>query len=139
MSLLPALIYAGLVGGAVVLKINNKNKFDPSIHDYPESIEVKEAVKLIKNNYFDDIIDVRTQEEYDQGHLDNVILAESLASKPDTLKNILFLMKNKKSKILIYCRSGRRSMIAAKMMKVHGYHNVYTVVNGGYTELSKSM
>ena len=48
MVLIPALIYTGLVGGAIVLKMNNKNKFDPAIHDFPELIEVKEAVKLIK-------------------------------------------------------------------------------------------
>ena len=139
MVLIPALIYTGLVGGAIVLKMNNKNKFDPAIHDFPELIEVKEAVKLIKKKKFKYILDVRTKKEYLNGHLEDSILIESLAKNPKLINDVLALIKDKESNILIYCRSGRRSMEAAKLLKAQYYQNVYTVINGGYTELSKSI
>ena len=59
--MIPVLIYSGLVGGAILRKFIGNRKFDPSIHQYPNKLSVKEAVKLINNNYFDYILDVRTK------------------------------------------------------------------------------
>lgn len=67
------------------------------------------------------IVDVRTQEEYDEVHIDGAILIpdasiEKLASG---------LLTDKNATILVYCRSGRRSEIASKQLIEMGYLKVY--------------
>ena len=66
------------------------------------------------------ILDVRTQEEYDQGHIPGAILipdteVESKAEEVLTDKNQL---------ILVYCRSGRRSKLASEILVELGYTNI---------------
>lgn len=55
------------------------------------------------------IIDVRTEEEFNTGHIDGAILI------PDTdiLEKAEETLTDKSGTILVYCRSGRRSALAA--------------------------
>ena len=67
------------------------------------------------------VVDVRTQEEYDGGHIENAVLVpnESIVSEmPEALPD-------KEATLLIYCRSGRRSKEAAQKLLSLGYQNVY--------------
>ena len=67
------------------------------------------------------ILDVRTEEEYNSGHIPNAILIpnETITDKmPDLLPDL-------EAEILIYCRSGNRSAQAAKKLIAIGYTNVY--------------
>jgi len=122
----------GLIGGAV---INNSIKRNNNFI----KIEVKDAAKKIKENYFDHILDVRSLLEYQEGHLDNVFFYESLAKNPKLINQIKKDIKDLSSTILIYCRSGRRASQAAQILLENGYSNIYVVINGGYTELSKNL
>jgi rhodanese-related sulfurtransferase len=66
------------------------------------------------------ILDVRTKEEYDAGHIKGAILVpnESIVDKqPDLLPDL-------NAEILVYCRSGNRSAQAAKKLLAMGYTNV---------------
>ncbi len=68
------------------------------------------------------VIDVRTRGEYEEGHVRhsiNIPLNE-LAQRED----LYSAFKNKKS-IVVICRSGSRSMAAARTLKTMGYDNVY--------------
>ena len=67
------------------------------------------------------ILDVRTQEEYDSGHIDGALLL------PDTDINEKAedLLSDKSATILVYCRSGRRSAAAAQNLADMGYTDVY--------------
>lgn len=67
------------------------------------------------------ILDVRTQEEYDQGHIPGAMLL------PDNQLAQLApeLLPDKAQTILVYCRSGRRSAAAAKALVELGYTQVY--------------
>ena len=56
------------------------------------------------------VVDVRTREEYDGGHIENAVLVpnESIGSEmPEALPD-------KEATLLVYCRSGRRSKDAAQ-------------------------
>lgn len=65
------------------------------------------------------ILDVRTQEEYAQGHIPNAQLLPL-----DQIDQIAdFAAKN--DTILVYCRSGNRSAQAADYLVQLGYVNVY--------------
>jgi rhodanese-related sulfurtransferase len=63
---------------------------------------------------------VRTQEEYDQGHIPGAIVIsyEEIADKAEEV------LTDKNQLILVYCRSGRRSKIAAEALLELGYTNI---------------
>lgn len=130
MSFIPGLIYIGLIGGAV---INQRNKVTY------KSIDVKSAVKLIKTNSFDFILDVRSLDEYSFGSISNALFYESLAKNPELINKIKMDIPDLDSKILIYCRSGNRASKAAQILLDNGYTDISIVTNGGYTELYKSI
>ena len=66
------------------------------------------------------ILDVRSREEYDQGHIPGAILI------PDTEieAKAADLLPDKDQLILVYCRSGRRSKLAAQSLADLGYTNI---------------
>ena len=66
------------------------------------------------------ILDVRTQEEYDEGHIPGAIVIshEEIEEKAEDV------LTDKDQLILVYCRSGRRSKIAAEALVELGYTNI---------------
>ena len=85
-----------------------------------EQISGAEAKALMdsENGYI--IIDARTQSEYDEGHIPNAILIPEYEIADSAEKELT----NKNQLILVYCRSGRRSKIAAEELVKLGYTNV---------------
>ena len=85
-----------------------------------EQISGAEAKALmdIENGYI--IIDARTQEEYDDGH----ILGARLIPEYEIADRAEKELPDKDQLILVYCRSGRRSKIAAEELVKLGYTNV---------------
>lgn len=94
--------------------------------DMPEAkveykkISAKEAKAIMDSQEEHIIVDVRTQAEYDSGHIDGAILVpldqiEQLAPK---------MLPDYDKQILLYCRSGNRSAVAARILIDMGYTNV---------------
>ena len=74
------------------------------------------------------ILDVRTQEEYDAGHIPDAICIPNeiiQAFKPDGGNTVIEGLPDKEQKILIYCRSGNRSKQAAQKLADLGYTQIY--------------
>nr|WP_326127354.1 rhodanese-like domain-containing protein [uncultured Oscillibacter sp.] len=65
------------------------------------------------------LLDVRTQEEYDGGHIPGAVCLPSEDITAD-----LPLPFGRDAEILVYCRSGRRSAEAAEKLADMGYENV---------------
>jgi len=66
------------------------------------------------------ILDVRTQEEFDAGHIEGAILVPNetiIDEQPELLPDL-------DAEILVYCRSGNRSGQAANKLIAMGYTNV---------------
>ena len=84
------------------------------------NITAEEAKEIIDSEEGYVILDVRTQEEYDQGHILGAIVIshEEIAEKADEV------LTDKDQLILVYCRSGRRSKIAAEALVELGYTNI---------------
>ena len=84
-----------------------------------EQISPQEAKKRMDNEEDVIILDVRTQEEYDSGHIKNAVCLpnEDILSEPD-------ILPDKGQQILVYCRSGNRSKQAAQKLADMGYENV---------------
>lgn len=72
------------------------------------------------------IVDVRTPEEYADGHLENAINIDFYS--PTFRDDINKLDKDKK--YVIYCRSGNRSGQALTIMYDLGFEEVYNVLDG---------
>ena len=66
------------------------------------------------------ILDARTQEEFDEGHIDGAILIPEYEVANRAEKEL----PDKDQLILVYCRSGRRSKIASQALVDLGYTNV---------------
>lgn len=84
-------------------------------------ITSEEAKEMIDNNGEIIILDVRTEEEYKEGHIKGAILIPN----NQILENAEEELLDKEATILVYCRSGRRSAQAAADLASLGYTNVY--------------
>ena len=85
-----------------------------------EQISGEEAKKIMDSETGYIIIDARTQEEFDEGHIENAILIPEYEISERAEKELT----DKNQLILVYCRSGRRSKIAAQALVELGYTNV---------------
>jgi rhodanese-related sulfurtransferase len=72
------------------------------------------------------VLDVRTQGEYAQGHLERSVLipVQQLAGRLSDLP------ADKSTPILVYCAMGGRSAVAAGLLKSKGYANVHDLSGG---------
>ena len=85
-----------------------------------EQISGAQAKTLMDSESGYIIIDARTQEEYDEGHISGAILIPEYEIADRAEKEL----PDKDQLILVYCRSGRRSKIAAEELVKLGYTNV---------------
>ncbi|MBC7485842.1 MAG: MBL fold metallo-hydrolase [Cytophagaceae bacterium] len=88
------------------------------------------AQDFISYHTQDKIVDVRTAEEFDKGHL---AVAENIPL--DGLNDHMNSL-SKQEPLYIHCASGYRSMIAASMLKARGFDQVINI-DGGYEALQK--
>ena len=84
------------------------------------NITAEEAKSIMNSEKGYVILDVRTQEEYDEGHIPGAIVIphEEIEEKAEDV------LTDKDQLLLVYCRSGRRSKIAAEALVELGYTNI---------------
>lgn len=107
-----AAVMAGVSGGAEVAAVD-------------KPITVAQASEKIAAG--DQLLDVRTQEEWDQGHLKGakrVSIAEE--GFVDKAKAVL----DPKKPVVVYCRSGNRSAKATKLLREAGFTTVLDLAGG---------
>ena len=85
-----------------------------------EQITTEEAKKIMDSGEEHIILDTREQDEFDEGHIPGAILIPytEIENKAEEM------LPDKDKLILVYCRSGRRSKIAAESLSKLGYTNV---------------
>jgi len=83
------------------------------------TVSQEEAMKIMDEETDYVILDVRTQAEYDEGHIPGAVLVPH-----DTIKGDVPELPDKKQLILVYCRSGNRSKQAAQALADAGYESV---------------
>lgn len=84
------------------------------------NITAEEAKKIMDTETDYVILDVRTQEEYDQGHIPGAINIANEFIGTDEIPEL----PNKDRLIMVYCRSGNRSKQAAQKLVDLGYTNI---------------
>ena len=86
-----------------------------------------EWAAMHRNNEETILLDVRTFEEYNQGHIPNAQLID--IQNPLNFMQELELLNPSKT-YLVYCRSGSRSSQACLLMKNMGIENCFNLVGG---------
>jgi rhodanese-related sulfurtransferase len=96
------------------------NKQEEVVANSYEQISAEEAKKIMDTEKDYVILDVREADEYEEGHIENAVLLphEDIKNKAEDV------IPDKDKLILVYCRSGRRSKIAAEALVDLGYTNV---------------
>ena len=82
------------------------------------SYEELQAKLAKKENFV--LLDVRTQEEFAEGHIGGAVLLPY----DQVEQKAVGLLPDKDKPIIVYCRSGRRSAIAAESLRGLGYKDV---------------
>ena len=85
-----------------------------------KQISQEEAKNIMDSGEKHIILDVREQDEFDEGHIPGAILIPytEIDAKAEEM------LPDKDALILVYCRSGRRSKIASESLANLGYTNV---------------
>ena len=89
-----------------------------------KNLNTQEGYKLIeqnKNNPDFVILDVRTPDEFNSGHIQNAVNIDY--KNPDFRENVDKLDKNKT--YALYCRSGRRAVASSDIMADLGFKDIY--------------
>ena len=108
----------GIIGGAdgptsiIVAEKGEKEMY--------EQITAENAKKIMDSGEEHIILDTREQDEFDEGHIPGAILIPYTEIENKAIE----LIPDKDKLILVYCRSGRRSKIAAEALSKLGYTNV---------------
>ena len=101
-----------------------------------QTITAEEAMEMMEKNDSYILLDVRTEEEFSEGHIEGAILIPDYELKEQAETKL----PDKDALILIYCRSGRRSALAAKDLSDMGYTQVYDfggIINWPYDTISE--
>ncbi|AKB59398.1 rhodanese-like domain-containing protein [Methanosarcina barkeri] len=98
-----------------------------------ENVSVQEAKEMIETgDVF--VLDVRTPDEFNSSHIKGATLIPLSNAFGSNLSSDSLLKARidevPKEKILVYCRTGRRSDTAGKMLVNAGYSQVYNMVGG---------
>ena len=91
-----------------------------------KNITPDEAAEMMATGNGYVVVDVRSKEEYDKGHIPGAINVPIDSLKQDIRNNeAIPELADKKKVYMIYCRSGRRSNEAAKLLSGFGYKHIY--------------
>ena len=110
------------------LSLQDNSTLQPDqVNNEFKNVEAEDVFNMLKdkNKYF--LLDVRTQEEYEEGFIENSILIPVLELE----ERLLEIPKDKP--VIVYCRSGNRSAKAADILVKNNFNPVYNML-GGITE-----
>ena len=110
------IILAVIIGGVIMLNRNTEKETTNQI----QYISMEEITTIMQENTNYIILDARTIEEYNEGHIPNAICIPNETIDETVTKQL----PNKDQLILIYCRSGNRSKQAALKLQQLGYTNL---------------
>ena len=96
-----------------------------------ENIDYENAQIIMKNNKQAVLLDVRSPQEYREGHLPNAINIPLYDIKQKIEKQV----PDKEETLIIYFQTGNRSKSAADICSKKGYTSIYNIA-GGLDEIS---
>lgn len=107
---------------------NRSSRNSRYIGDY-EVVKQDDILEFLKDDIF--ILDVRTEKEFKGIRVKNAINLPLMILS----REIGSIVLDKDTKILIYCSTGERAMLAIQKLNSLGYKNLYIWGNGGLNTL----
>lgn len=89
-----------------------------------KEINKEQLEKMVENGAI--LVDVRSEQEYNEGHLENAILLPEYEIKSKAEE----ILTDKLQTIIVYCSSGYRSEKAKKKLEKLGYQKIYNLCKG---------
>ena len=93
---------------------------------YKENITKEEMKEILRANNNVILLDVRSHQEYKEGHLERSINIPLY----DLQKEALSKIRNKEDIVIVYCSAGIRSKKAVQILRKMGYINLYNIEGG---------
>ncbi len=94
-----------------------------------EKIDVKDAYSYLKKHKGDEdvaLLDIRTKEEYDKGHLENSLLMDYTQTNfPAEIEKL-----DRDKRYIIYCANGKKSMNTIELMKELRFDKAHSIIGG---------
>lgn len=118
-----SLVALVMIGAIVGCSLTKKEKRPQIV-----ATDVATFKKIIERSDIQ-LVDARTPKEYNEGHIGNAINIDVLAE--DFIPKATQLLKKEKP-IAVYCRSGKRSTIAAEKLAAAGFSGPIYNLTGGY-------
>jgi len=87
-----------------------------------KDMDINKGIEAYKQTANAILLDVRSYEEYKQGHIEN-----SLLIPVDEINKAADLIKDRDANIFVYCRSGARAGVAANALMKMGYTHVLNI------------
>ena len=91
-----------------------------------QNITKEEMMDMISNNSNIILLDVRSYQEYEEGHLNGAINIPTY----DIYREAPKILKDKEAVIIAYCTVGLRSENAINILRKMGYKNLYHLDGG---------
>ena len=117
------LLCLAIIGCGRQSKANNSEIDNKDEENSYKSISMSESDDMMKNEKDYIILDVRTAEEYKERHIPNAINVANETIGEDEIAEL----PDKDQLIMVYCRSGRRSKLAARKLVKLGYTNIVEI------------
>lgn len=95
------------------------------IYRHKENISLNEMAEILKTNNNAILLDVRSEQEYSEGHISG-----SINIPVYDLEKVAKRRLNVESIIIVYCSAGVRSKRAIQILKKLGYKNLYNIEGG---------
>lgn len=112
--------------GLFVNSCDAQSKSTTKVSEGIISVNAQEFKKLLKEKV-GVLIDVRTGREFEAGHIEDAkLITVTDASFTKRIESL-----DKDVPVMVYCRSGARSMKAAQILKSKGFRTIYNL-SGGY-------
>lgn len=88
------------------------------------TLSFEQAKNIIDNNKYCMVLDVREENEYLTGHIEDAVLfpVDSITEEEADI-----IIGDKETILLVYCKTGKRSDMAYHKLKELGYKNVYDI------------
>ena len=92
-----------------------------------KNLTSKELIEKLDNDQNGFLLDVRSEEEYEESNIPNskLLNIRDPQSFMDGLQNL-----DKSKNYYVYCHSGVRSVQACQIMKTFGFDNLYNLLGG---------
>lgn len=93
---------------------------------YYKNIDKKQLREILKNEEDILLLDIRTREEFEEGNIEKAVNIPL----HDLLYNTDEIEEFKNKKVIVYCRSGHRSITACNLLSIEGFEDLYNLEKG---------